>query len=183
MPLERPRHSTAIALAAGVVLGWLLAALPRPALHATGGDRWGETIVTSGPVLVRYDERLKAPLAQDALYYLDYRGGRLMATVPSYQAQAGGSARLLTTFAERDLIADFKLDAEGGPRPHFLMTTGSLGQYSEGWAPLFVFETSTNQVATYRVQQQMVGMSSKPNFELLEVRSIASAGQTVPTQP
>jgi len=178
MSLERPRVPAAAALAAGVVLGWLLAIVPRatPTLRANGGDRWGDAIVATGPVLVRYDERLKAPLAQDALYYLDYRGGRLLATVPSYQ-QSGGTTHLVSTFAERDLVADFKLDAEGGPRPHFLMTTGSLGQYSEGWAPLFVFETTTNQVATYKVQQQIVGMSTKPSFELLELRSIGPAQQ------
>jgi hypothetical protein len=184
MSLKQRRIPTVAALAAGVVLGWLLAVLPRPTptLRALGADRWGDTIVTSGPVLVRYDERLKAPLAQDALYYLDYRGGRLLATVPSYQ-QSGGTTRLVSTFAERDLVADFKLDAEGGPRPHFLMTTGALGQYSEGWSPLFVFETTTNQVATYKVQQQLVGMSSKPSFELLEVRPIGSTPPTVPGNP
>lgn len=176
MSIERPRSSTAVALAAGVVLGWFLAGTPRPALLAHGGDRWGDTIVTSGPIMIRYDERLKAPLAQDALYYLDYRGGRLLATVPSYQ-QSGGSTRLLDTFAERDLIADFKLNTEGGPRPHFVMTTGALGTYSEGWAPLFVFETSTNQVATYKVQQQIVGAVTKPSFELLDVRPIAPPKQ------
>jgi hypothetical protein len=176
MSIERPRTSTAVALAAGVVLGWLLASAPRPTILAHGTDRSGETIIATGPVMIRYDERLKAPLAQDALYYLDYRGGRLLATIPSYH-QSGGSTHLLDTFAERDLIADFKLDVEGAPRPHFLMTTGALGTFSEGWAPLFVFETTTNQVATYKVQQQTVGTSSKPTFELLEVRAIAPPHQ------
>jgi hypothetical protein len=179
MSMECPRVSTAVALAAGVVLGWMLVAAPRPTLRAHGGDRWGDAIVASGPVLIRYDERLKAPLAQDALYYLDYRGGRLLATIPTYQ-QSGGTLRLLDTFAERDLVADFKLDLDGGPRPHFLMTTGALGQFSEGWAPLFVFETTTNQVATYKVQQQIVGTSSKPSFELVEVRPIPPAAQATP---
>ena len=41
--------------------------------------------------------------------------------------------------------------------PKFKMTTGALGAYSEGWAPLYVFETVTNQVAVYRVSQQSVG--------------------------
>ena len=53
------------------------------------------------------------------------------------------------------------------------MTTGSLGTYSDGWAPLFVFETTTNQVAIYRVQQRVVGTNSRPRFDLVEVRSIA----------
>jgi hypothetical protein len=172
---ERSRSSTAAALAAGVVLGWILASFPRPTptIRAEGGDRWGDTIVATGPVMIRYDERLKTALKQDALYYLDYRGGRLIGTIPSFHQSAGG-ARLIDTFAERDLVADFKLDAEAGPRPHFLMTTCELGAYSLGWAPLMVFETTSNQVATYRLQQQTVGTSTKPVFELVEVRSVAA---------
>jgi hypothetical protein len=181
MPVERSRISTAAVLAAGVVVGWVLAGLARPAatIRAEGGDRWGDTIVATGPVMVRYDERLKTALKQDAVYYLDYRGGRLLGAIPTYQQRAG-SARLLDVFAERDLVADFKLDAEAGPRPHFLMTTCELGAYSLGWAPLLVFETTSNQVATYRLQQQTVGTSTKPVFELVEVRSVA-ASQPGPT--
>jgi hypothetical protein len=183
MPLPvRPRASTLLTLAIGAALGWVLAVVPRPAtprLHAGGGDRWGDTIVATGPILVRYDERLKAPLSQDAIYYLDYRAGRLYATVPSYQRSANAT-RLIDSFAERDLVADFRINIEEGPRPHFLMTTGSLGTYSEGWAPLFVFETSTNQVATYKVQQQTVGTNTRPSFELIEVRPVASAPAPAP---
>src|SRR5262249_39520517 len=153
MSLERPRISTPLLLAVGVLLGWLLAILPRPARTARGeaGDRWGGTVVTAGPVVIRYDEKLQAALEQGAIQYLDYRGGRLLGTIPSFQ-QSGTSARIIDSFAERDLVADFKLDADAGPRPHFLMTTCELGAYSLGWSPLFVFETTTNQVATYRIQ-------------------------------
>jgi hypothetical protein len=123
--------------------------------------------------MVRYDERLRAALKQDALYYLDYKAGKLLGTIPSYQ-QSGATVRLIDTFAERDLVADFKLEnAELGRAPHFLMATCDIGAYSMGWAPLFVFETETNQVATYRIQQQSVGTSSKPSFELLDLRPIA----------
>jgi hypothetical protein len=176
MALKSPRVSTGLVLGIGVILGWLLASVPRPLpkAYALGGDRWGDKIVASGPVTVRYDERLRAPLKQDALYYLDYRGGRLLGTIPSYQ-QSGATVKLIDTFAERDLVADFKLDTETGPKPHFLMTTCEIGAYSMGWAPLFVFETETNQVATYRIQQQSVGTSSKPVFELIDVRAIAPA--------
>ena len=180
MSVERSRFSTAAVLAAGVVLGWGLASLPRPmpTIRANGGDRWGDFIVATGPVMIRYDDRLKTALKQDALYYLDYHGARLIGTIPSYQQSTSG-ARLLDTFAERDLVADFKLDAEAGPKPHFLMTTCELGAYSLGWAPLMVFETTSKQVATYRLQQQSVGTSTKPVFELVEVTSIAAP----PTPP
>jgi hypothetical protein len=174
MTRERPRVSTAVALAAGVLLGWLLAGVPGARLRAQGGDRSGGSAVATGPIMVRYDDRLKVPIVQDALYYLDYKGGRLVATVPTYQASTGDT-RLIDTFAERDLVADFKLDLETGPRPHFMMTTGSIGGYSDGWAPLFVVETETNQVATYRVQQQSVGTNNRPGFELVDLRPIPPA--------
>jgi hypothetical protein len=170
------RISTVAALAAGIALGCLLSGRSRPLLRADGGDRSGETIVTSGSIMTRYDEKLKATLKQDAVYYLDYKRGRLLGTVPSFQ-QTPGSTRLIGTFAERDLVADFKLDVETGPRPHFLMTTCEMGLYSLGWAPLFVFETTTNQVATYRIQQQSVGTTATPAFELIEVRPIGSGPQ------
>jgi hypothetical protein len=176
MSLARPRISTAAVLTAGVMVGWLLATLTRPTgtLRAAGTDRWDDRIVAAGPVTVRYDDRLKTALTQDALYYLDYKGGRLLGTVPMYQ-QTGTTTRMIDTFAERDLVADFKLDVEGGPRPHFVMTTCQLGTYSLGWAPLFVFETETNQVATYRIQQQATATSTKPIFELVELRALPPA--------
>lgn len=173
MTLFRFRLPGALVLGLGVLLGWGLASIRPHALHAQGGDRAGESILTSGPVLLRYNDGLKVQIPQDALYYLDYKGGRLMATIPSYRP-TGGAPKYLGAFVERDLVADFKLDIDGGQRPHFLMTTGSLGQYSDGWAPLFVFETTTNQVALYRVQQQTIGTVSKPQFELVELRSIAA---------
>jgi hypothetical protein len=52
------------------------------------------------------------------------------------------------------------------------MTTGSMGTYSSGWAPLFVFETATNQVATYRIEQLKQGQSTQAKLELLELRAL-----------
>ena len=77
-------------------------------------------------------------------------------------------------------MADFKLDLDNGPRPHFLMTTGSLGAYSAGWAPLYVIESTSNQIAIYRIQQQTVGTTATTRLELLEVRSLA---RNPPSQP
>jgi hypothetical protein len=153
-------------------LGWGLANSRLPPIRAGGGDRSGESIVTTGPILIRYDEGSKVQIPQEALYYLDYKGGRLMATVPSFH-QTIGSTQYINSFAERDLVADFKLDLDNGPRPHFLMTTGLLGSYSAGWAPLYVFETTTNQLGVYRIQQRSVGTTSSPRFELIEMRSCA----------
>lgn len=155
----------------GIALGWSLAAFRPQPLRAGGNDRSGESILMSGPILVRYNEGTKVQIPQDALYYLDYKGGRLVAAVPSFRPTVG-APNYLGSFASRDLVADFKLDLDSGQRPHFLMTASSLGPLSDGWAPLFVFETTTNQVALYRVQQQMVGTVSKPRFELVELRPI-----------
>jgi hypothetical protein len=165
-----------MALLIGVCVGWALAGIRPSLLHASAGDRSGEAIVASGPVLVRYDEAAKGPLALDALYFLDYKGGRLLATVPTYQ-QSNSSTRVMEAFCERDLVSDFKLDIDTGPRPHFLMTTGSLGPYNSGWAPLYVFETTTGQVGVYRMQVQLtIGTKSRPSFDMIELRSYAKTG-------
>ena len=50
------------------------------------------------------------------------------------------------------------------------MTTANLGLRSEGWAPLFVFETESGQVATYRVVPQATQGTTRPQFLLLERR-------------
>jgi hypothetical protein len=168
------RASGAIMLAVGVAVGWAASGLRGPVVRAGGGDRSGESIVATGPVYVGYDEGKKVQIPQEALYYLDYKSGRLLATVPSFR-QSFGPAKLLDSFAERDLVADFKLDLDAGARPRFLMTTGSLGAYSEGSAPLYVVETTTGQVAAYKVRQQVVGTRSQPQFELIEVRPIGRA--------
>jgi hypothetical protein len=165
------RHiPSAVTLGIGLVLGWGLANHRPTVVKAGGGDRYGDDALTSGPVAIQYNERTKIQAPQDALYYLDWRGGRLIATVPVQRQSAQGS-QMIEGFVERDLKADFKLDDERGATPHFLMTPGSLGAYGEGWAPLYVFETSTKRVAVYKLQPQAIGSKSK--FELLEVRSFA----------
>lgn len=169
---SRLRLSHALLLFAGVGLGLALAG-GRPAqIHAGGGDRSGESILTSGAVSVRYDEGKKVQLPQEALYYLDYKAGKLLGTIPTFR-QTVSSTTYLEPFAERDLVADFKLDLDNGPRPRFLMTTGQLGTFGEGWAPLFVFETTTGRVGVYRIQQQAVGIRNQLRFELLEMRPMA----------
>jgi hypothetical protein len=159
-----------------VALGWGLSGLRPTSLLAGAGDHAGESIVATGPVLVRYDEATKAPIPLDAVYFLDYKAGRLLATIPTYQ-QSTSSTHIIDNFVERDLVADFKLDLDSGPRPRFLMTTGSLGPYTSGWAPLYVFETTTSQMGIFRIQlQQSTAKSSRPRFELVELRSYARTG-------
>jgi hypothetical protein len=178
MMVSRSRIPTVVALMFGALMGWGVASFRPMPLQASAGDRSGESILATGPVLVRFDEAAKGPVALDAIYYLDYKGGRLLATVPSYR-QTTTSTRLIEPFSERDLVADFKLDLDAGPRPRFLMTTGSIGPDNAGWAPLYVFETTTSQLAVYRMlMQTTIGTAARPRFELLEVRSYAKAGET-----
>jgi hypothetical protein len=174
------RVPTALALLMGVFLGWGLSSFRPVPLRASAGDRSGEAIVATGPVQMQYDEAAKASIPVEALYFLDYKGGRLLGTVPSFR-QTAVSTQLIDTFAERDLVADFKLDLDIGPRPHFLMTTGTLGAYSAGWAPLYVFETTSSQLAIYRMQMpQSLGTVARAKFDLFELRSYAKAGPANP---
>ncbi|WP_165226309.1 hypothetical protein [Aquisphaera insulae] len=173
MPRLHPRLPSVVLLFLGLLMGWGMATFRPVPLRASGGDRTGESIVTTGPILIRYDETNKIQVPTEALYLLDYKAGRLVATVPALH-QTGTTSRYLGAFAERDLAKDFKLDLDTGPKPHFLMTTGSLGIYASGWSPLFVIETSTNQVAIYRVNQKTVGTTVSTALELLECRSLAT---------
>ncbi|MDG3005307.1 hypothetical protein [Paludisphaera mucosa] len=169
MNATRPRLGTAFGLIVGLILGVLIAGgRPQPML-AGGSDRSGESIVVTGPIAVRFDEGHKVQIPEDALYYLDYKAGKLKATLPTYRQTATGT-RHLDVFAERDLVADFALDVDNGPKPHFLMTTGQLGTLGEGWAPLFVIETTTGKAGVYRVRQAF-GVRNKLSIELIEVRS------------
>lgn len=176
----RLRHLPHMAtLTVGLTLGWMLASAQSPVLLAHGGDRWDESVLTTGPTFVKYHEGSKIQVAQDAVYFLDYRAGKLIATVPSMQQLVGGS-KLLGGFVERDLVADFKLDLDRGARPHFLMTTGSMAggtgnTYGDGWAPLFVFETTTRQVAVYKIQQQMIGTSQQVRIDMIERKPFAAS--------
>jgi hypothetical protein len=170
------RIPSALTLLAGMAIGWGSSRLPTPVVRANAGDRSGESILATGPVFVRYNEGTKVQTPQDALYYLDYKGGRLLGTIPSYHNSLG-AVKLFDEFVERDLVADFKIDVDNGARPRFLMSTGSLGVYSDGWAPLYVFESTTSQVAVYKIQQQTIGVASRPKFELVEIRSFAGPQQ------
>jgi hypothetical protein len=176
MDARRSHLSTGFVLMVGVFFGWMLA-ISRPApMQASAGDRSQNYILATGPVMVGYDNTSKAPIPLDAVYFLDHRGGRLLATVPSYR-QTGMKTQFIDGFAERDLVADFKLEVEGGAEPRFLMTTGSLGQFSSGWSPLYVFETTTGQVGVYRIQASTtIGKAAQPRFELLELCSYPKTG-------
>jgi hypothetical protein len=149
---------------------------PVPPLHAGAGDRWGDRVLTAGPIAFEQNAQ-KIQIAQDAVYYLNYSQGLLLATVPSTRSM-GTSTQVLNDFAVRDLMKDFQLGP--GTRPHFLMTVGTLGA-REGWAPLYVFETETGQVAVYRLTPQATAGSTRPVFELLERKVDPRLGRGIQT--
>ncbi len=167
-----------LAMGAGVVLGWIGSVSRTTPLRASAGDRAGECIVATGPVLMQYDDATKAPIALERCISSTTRAAAYSPSLPTYR-MAGTKMELIDSFAERDLAADFKLDLDAGARPRFLMTTGSLGRYSAGWAPLYVFETTTSQVAVYRMQAaQTYGAAGTSQFELVQLRSYSKpAGQ------
>ena len=142
-------------------------------------------MVTTGPIGVTYAEsapnpnlggKVTIPVLQEAVYYLNYQSGYLLAAVPMGGANVLGKGKVLGDFAERDLVADFELPANS--RPHFVMSTVST---TEGWAPLIVIETRSGKVATYRVQAQIMPGSNRPRFDLLEIRSLRRPNP--PTRP
>jgi hypothetical protein len=155
----------------GLIAGCFLSCVRPAMVFADGVDRAGETIMATGPLLVRYDEATKAPIPLEALYILDYKAGRLRASLPTFR-QSTQSTTIIESFVERDLAADFKIDLDRGPRPHFLMTTGSLGPYTAGWAPLYVIETTSSQIGVYRLDsQKTTGKSGRPKLELLQMQA------------
>jgi hypothetical protein len=158
----------------GLTLGWGMATIRPAAIRASGGDRSGETIITTGPIMIAYDVGSKVQVPHDAVYILDYKAGKLLGTVPSSRQAGRGNIRYLSNIMERDLAADFKLDAHNVSAPRFTMTTGGLGAFSNGWAPLYVHESVTNQLALYRLVQQTRGTVDQSRLELLEMRAIAS---------
>ena len=170
MVLRRGHLSAVAALAIGMALGWALAGRRDKRALAGGADRWGDSAVIAGPVLAKNNPRLSIQVTDDAIYYLNYATGHLLATAPLYRQTAAG-ARFLGEFAERDLVRDFELAP--GTSPHFLMATASLGSLTEGGTALIVFETTTGQVATYRLVAGQVNSANagRPAFELLERRT------------
>ncbi len=161
-----------IGMLGGLVVGWIAASYSTPSVRAGQGDRSGDSILATGPVSVEMDRVTKQLFTTDAVYYLDYSGGRLLATIPTYRQTVLGT-QVLGDFAVRDLVADFQ--PPRGATPRFAMTVGQLGLGTgTGWAPLFVLETQTNKMATYRLTAGPLrpGGEQPPNFELLELKQL-----------
>lgn len=160
-------------VALGGALAWLAAGRGEPRVIAVpvGQQAPDGAALATGPVSISYNDRTKLQINQDALYFLDYRAGKLYASIPE-QKSTVNSSTLINAFVERDLVADFKIDANATASPQFLMTTGGIGSSGEDGAPLYIFETTTRQVAVYKLTSQSVGVITRPRFDLKEVKSI-----------
>ena len=144
----------------------------RPLGRVDRGDRAGAHAVRRGSQRHR---------PARAVYFLDYKGGRLLATVPSYH-QTTTTTQLIERFAERDLVADFKLDLDTGPRPRFLMTTGRSGPTARaGRRSTSSRRPPARSASTGCRSSRRSATTSRPRFELVELRSYAKAGATRPS--
>lgn len=165
------RNAAALAgtLALGLVIGILASDRSPRVVLARGSDRAGESTVTTGTIATIYNPVTKTSVQQDAVYLLDYKSGRLLAAIPEMRT-TGQSRSLLGPFSERDLVKDFQI-APGGT-PKFMMTTLMT---PEGWEPILVFEATTNQVASYRLETNPASNNTSvaPKFELIEKRSFS----------
>lgn len=118
-----------IGIVSGVVLTTAFREIP---LARAGNDRHEDFIISTGPVLVN-------PTApSDGVWLLDYRSGKLQATViDRYKGK-------IVDWAEVDMANEFELP----PRQnvHFLMTTGIVGKEQ---AALYIAETTTGKFGVY----------------------------------
>jgi hypothetical protein len=168
--MDRQKLPLALATAVGITIGWSAGqgrAKPVVARDAVQTD--GSSLL-SGQIDMRMHPSLKVNLQQDAIYYLDYRKGRLSAAVPSYY-QVGERVRLLGEFSSRDLIADFQLPP--GVTPHFSATVADLGGSSNG-SGLFVVETTTGRIGSYLCEASGGGVNGElaPKFRLVEMQNL-----------
>ncbi len=124
----------------------------KPAL-ASSGDRFQDYIMATGAVTV-------AGKAQtDGVWMLDYRGGKLMASViDKTTGKMGG-------WAEVDLVAEFGIAPKTDV--HFMMTTG---QIALGQAALYVCEVNTGKFGVYTMGNSESGVIQIRRHDLTNFR-------------
>jgi hypothetical protein len=117
----------------------------RPAL-ANATDHYEDYILCTGPVT------LNPLVPTDGIWLLDYRAGKLLATV------IDRSRGKIVTWAELDLVKEFNIPPK--QNVHFMMTTGTITQ---GQAALYLAETSTGRFGVYT-------MGSRPDAAGVAIR-------------
>lgn len=120
-----------VGLVLGVLSSWGYFSQPR-LIQASTSDRFEDYVMVTGAVAV-------GPRAlTDGVWLLDYRSGKLLATV------IDRNLGKITGWAEMDLVAEFGLQ----PRQnvHFMMTTGNI---TMGQAALYLVETTSGKFGVY----------------------------------
>ncbi len=119
-----------LGLILGVMGSWMFFASARPAEAAN--DRFEDYILTTGPVA------LQPFVETDGVWLLDYRTGKLLATV------IDRNVGKIISWAEVDLQQEFGIQPK--QNVHFLMTTGSI---TRGQAAVYLAETTTGRMGVY----------------------------------
>jgi hypothetical protein len=174
------------ALAVGITVGWELSGRTPAFSSSQSSAGVGESKIIAGSIAIQPNPSLKTNDYQDAVYYLDYRAGRLIVTIPpSLQSTTARRSMLdrlslskqennnngskdpsfLDNRVERDLVKDFQIAP--GSSANFLMAVGQAGDV---WSRLYVVETVSRKVATYRAEVRKVANASHPRFDLLDIR-------------
>jgi hypothetical protein len=151
-------------LLAGLLLGVAGTAfyLGQPRAVEAANDRNEDYAICTGHVAVN------ARAQTDGVWLLDYRSGKLLATViDRTQAKILG-------WAELDLVDEFGVAPKQAPR--FLMTTG---QISPSQAALYVAEANTGKFGVYTLQQRPDGQAGFAiiRHDLVLFRQAPAAGK------
>ena len=86
MSVSRSPIGTVLVLITGLFAGWCLASFRPAPLHASAGDRSGEAIVATGPVIVRWDESAKSAVPDRRSLLSRLQGGTVAGDGPELPA-------------------------------------------------------------------------------------------------
>lgn len=127
-----------IGLAVGSAATAYVMNAPRQALAGT--DRHEDYVMSTGSVTLHQN------LIADGIWLLDYRAGKLLATVvdPNFGK--------ITPWADVDLVQEFNIAPK--QNVHFMMTTGAT---INGQTPLYITETNTGRFAVYTMAARTDG--------------------------
>ena len=168
------RASAIVAGLAGVGLGVLVSLFgfnTSQSLRASTSDRYQDYVMCTGAVSI--NPRLQT----DGVWLLDYRSGKLLATV------VDKSQGKIVGWTEVNLADEFKLQPLQDV--HFIMTTGYIAQ---GMSALYVAETSTGKFGVYSMGPAANGSGISINrHDLTSFRNVQPAVQpaaaTIPGMP
>lgn len=139
MPRCTPLGMVTLGVVLGGLAGWFLFGAPRPVL--AGNDRQGDYVICTGMA----GANPRSPL--DGVWLLDYKSGKLLATV------VDRSVGKTTGFAELDLVREFGLSPN--QNVHFMMAPGTI---TAAQAALYLVETTTGKFGVYTMGPNSSGV-------------------------